>query len=92
LLQVIARKIYKVSEKKEPCYQGDNQVVTQQWIGGYFIKQKSDLFVVGGNQDAENILILLQEYILLFTHCYHGTELLFQQDNASIYSLHKVTE
>lgn len=48
-------------------------------------KGKSKIAFIEGKQNSEGYVYQLSEYLLPFAHLNHGTEFIFQQDNASIH-------
>lgn len=54
--------------------------------GAFSRNGKSELIFLNGNQKAEDYIYTLSEHLLPFAHLHHGTDFIFQQDNASIHT------
>ena len=53
---------------------------------------KSPLVVLTGKQNSDDCVYTVSEYLLPFAHPNHGTDFIFQQDNASIHVSHRSRE
>lgn len=54
--------------------------------GAFSHDGKSELAFLEGNQDSEKYVYTLSEYLLPFAHRLHGTDFVFQHDNARIHT------
>lgn len=56
--------------------------------GAFSALGKSQLAILVGRQASSDYIYTISEYMLPFAHLHHGTDFVFQQDNASIHKSH----
>jgi transposase len=80
---------HDLRREPETCFSRQGGGGSLMVWGAFSWKGLSELVVLRGMQDSEAYIHTLSEYLLPFAHANHGTDFIFQQDNASIHSSHK---